>query len=234
MAADRSAAQPPASRRGTGATRRAPWSRCCSTAGRTTAISTELHRRAGPLTVVPLPGGASSLVWVENAARRRGSRARRRRIPRGGWRTAARPARDDRRQSRPARRISAERPDGGTFRGPTRGAGRRGRSRHPADRRAGPESRHARCRRAGRCRRRRARPRRRSGAPELLAATSGPAAATSLAHAGGRPAQPLADRRACCRPICCAAPGCTCVTPCGPLREVVVRQGLQPAGALPG
>lgn len=28
-------------------------------------ISTELHRRAGPLTVVPLPGAASSLVWVE-------------------------------------------------------------------------------------------------------------------------------------------------------------------------
>ncbi len=28
-------------------------------------ISTELHRRAGPLTVVPLPGDASSLVWVE-------------------------------------------------------------------------------------------------------------------------------------------------------------------------
>lgn len=28
-------------------------------------ISTELHRRAGPLTTVPLPGRASSLVWVE-------------------------------------------------------------------------------------------------------------------------------------------------------------------------
>ncbi|MEZ5900830.1 MAG: FAD-dependent monooxygenase [Hyphomicrobiaceae bacterium] len=35
-------------------------------------ISTELHRRAGPLTVVPMPGNASSLVWVdtpEEAAR---------------------------------------------------------------------------------------------------------------------------------------------------------------------
>jgi 2-octaprenyl-6-methoxyphenol hydroxylase len=32
-------------------------------------ISTELHRRAGPLTVVPLPGLASSLVWVEETAR---------------------------------------------------------------------------------------------------------------------------------------------------------------------
>lgn len=29
-------------------------------------ISTELHRRAGPLTTVPLPGRNSSLVWVEN------------------------------------------------------------------------------------------------------------------------------------------------------------------------
>jgi len=29
------------------------------------AITTELHRRAGPLTVVPLPGNQSSLVWVE-------------------------------------------------------------------------------------------------------------------------------------------------------------------------
>lgn len=28
-------------------------------------ISTELHRKAGPLTVVPMPGHASSLVWVE-------------------------------------------------------------------------------------------------------------------------------------------------------------------------
>ena len=28
-------------------------------------ISTELHRDAGPLTVVPMPGNASSLVWVE-------------------------------------------------------------------------------------------------------------------------------------------------------------------------
>lgn len=29
------------------------------------AISTEFHRNSGPLTVVPLPGQASSLVWVE-------------------------------------------------------------------------------------------------------------------------------------------------------------------------
>lgn len=29
-------------------------------------ISTELHRRAGPLTVVPMPGRASSLVWVDS------------------------------------------------------------------------------------------------------------------------------------------------------------------------
>jgi 2-octaprenyl-6-methoxyphenol hydroxylase len=28
-------------------------------------ITTEFHRRAGPLTTVPLPGSASSLVWVE-------------------------------------------------------------------------------------------------------------------------------------------------------------------------
>jgi 2-octaprenyl-6-methoxyphenol hydroxylase len=28
-------------------------------------VSTEIHRRAGPLTTVPLPGGMSSLVWVE-------------------------------------------------------------------------------------------------------------------------------------------------------------------------
>ncbi|MDX2258187.1 MAG: FAD-dependent monooxygenase [Hyphomicrobiaceae bacterium] len=28
-------------------------------------VSTELHRRAGPCTVVPLPGARSSLVWVE-------------------------------------------------------------------------------------------------------------------------------------------------------------------------
>lgn len=32
------------------------------------AITTELHRRAGPLTLVPLPGHASSLVWVEDPA----------------------------------------------------------------------------------------------------------------------------------------------------------------------
>jgi 2-octaprenyl-6-methoxyphenol hydroxylase len=31
-------------------------------------ISTELHRPAGPLTTVPLPGNASSLVWVETEA----------------------------------------------------------------------------------------------------------------------------------------------------------------------
>lgn len=29
-------------------------------------VSTELHRAHGPLTTVPLPGSASSLVWVEN------------------------------------------------------------------------------------------------------------------------------------------------------------------------
>jgi 2-octaprenyl-6-methoxyphenol hydroxylase len=34
-------------------------------------ITTEFHRRAGPLTVVPLPGDASSLVWVETAAQAR-------------------------------------------------------------------------------------------------------------------------------------------------------------------
>ena len=28
-------------------------------------VSTELHRRPGPLTIVPMPGNASSLVWVE-------------------------------------------------------------------------------------------------------------------------------------------------------------------------
>ena len=32
------------------------------------AITTELHRRSGPLTTVPLPGNASSLVWVETPA----------------------------------------------------------------------------------------------------------------------------------------------------------------------
>ena len=31
-------------------------------------VTTELHRRAGPLTTVPLPGNASSLVWVEEPA----------------------------------------------------------------------------------------------------------------------------------------------------------------------
>lgn len=31
-------------------------------------VSSELHRRAGPLTVVPLPGDVSSLVWVETPA----------------------------------------------------------------------------------------------------------------------------------------------------------------------
>jgi len=34
-------------------------------------ISTEFHRRAGPLTMVPLPGNASSLVWVEKPGRTR-------------------------------------------------------------------------------------------------------------------------------------------------------------------
>jgi 2-octaprenyl-6-methoxyphenol hydroxylase len=34
-------------------------------------ITTELHRRAGPLTTVPLPGLASSLVWVETPAQAR-------------------------------------------------------------------------------------------------------------------------------------------------------------------
>ncbi len=32
-------------------------------------VSTELHRRPGPLTTVPLPGLASSLVWVEDTRR---------------------------------------------------------------------------------------------------------------------------------------------------------------------
>lgn len=32
-------------------------------------IATELHRRAGPLTTVPLPGDTSSLVWVEEPRR---------------------------------------------------------------------------------------------------------------------------------------------------------------------
>jgi 2-octaprenyl-6-methoxyphenol hydroxylase len=32
------------------------------------SISTEFHRPAGPLTVVPMPGSASSLVWVETPA----------------------------------------------------------------------------------------------------------------------------------------------------------------------
>jgi len=31
-------------------------------------ISTEFHRKAGPCTVVPMPGNASSLVWVERPA----------------------------------------------------------------------------------------------------------------------------------------------------------------------
>lgn len=31
-------------------------------------VSTEFHRSAGPLTVVPMPGNASSLVWVERPA----------------------------------------------------------------------------------------------------------------------------------------------------------------------
>ena len=31
-------------------------------------VSTEFHRPAGPLTVVPMPGSASSLVWVETPA----------------------------------------------------------------------------------------------------------------------------------------------------------------------
>jgi len=35
------------------------------------AVTTELHRRAGPLTTVPLPGLASSLVWVEDPAEAR-------------------------------------------------------------------------------------------------------------------------------------------------------------------
>jgi 2-octaprenyl-6-methoxyphenol hydroxylase len=34
-------------------------------------ITTELHRRAGPLTTVPLPGEASSLVWVETPSEAR-------------------------------------------------------------------------------------------------------------------------------------------------------------------
>ncbi len=34
-------------------------------------VSTELHRRAGPLTVVPMPGNSSSLVWVETPAEAR-------------------------------------------------------------------------------------------------------------------------------------------------------------------
>ena len=33
-------------------------------------VTTELHRRAGPLTTVPLPGNMSSLVWVENRRKR--------------------------------------------------------------------------------------------------------------------------------------------------------------------
>jgi 2-octaprenyl-6-methoxyphenol hydroxylase len=34
-------------------------------------LSTEYHRRAGPLTTVPLPGAVSGLVWLERPARAR-------------------------------------------------------------------------------------------------------------------------------------------------------------------
>jgi 2-octaprenyl-6-methoxyphenol hydroxylase len=34
-------------------------------------ITTELHRRSGPITTVPLPGPASSLVWVETPSETR-------------------------------------------------------------------------------------------------------------------------------------------------------------------
>ena len=64
----RSRARRRASPRVPGATRRRPLPPPSATRARTPAITTELHRRAGPLTTVPLPGDASSLVWVEEPA----------------------------------------------------------------------------------------------------------------------------------------------------------------------
>ena len=62
-----------------------------ATRARTPAITTELHRRAGPLTTVPLPGNASSLVWVEAAGRSRPPCRPRRR--RRSWPSSARACR---------------------------------------------------------------------------------------------------------------------------------------------
>ena len=65
-AATPSRARPRALPRAPGTIGRPPSPPASATRARTPASRTELHRRAGPLTTVPLPGDASSLVWVED------------------------------------------------------------------------------------------------------------------------------------------------------------------------
>ena len=87
-----------------GTTARPPLPPVSATRARTRRSRTELHRRAGPLTTVPLPGDASSLVWVEEPAEARAPRCprrcerscRARRAPAGpaGLAQRRRPARD--------------------------------------------------------------------------------------------------------------------------------------------
>ncbi len=89
-------------------------------------VSTELHRPAGPLTTVPFPGKASSIVWVERPAEaaRLGQLARSR-LRRRAARALARPARPYR-GHRHAAGIPARRADRRAGGPRPRGAGRRG------------------------------------------------------------------------------------------------------------
>ena len=68
MVAPRSRAQRPQSRRGAWSYGQAAIATTFRHSRPHSGITTELHRRAGPLTTVPLPGDTSSLVWVEEPA----------------------------------------------------------------------------------------------------------------------------------------------------------------------
>ena len=197
------------------------------------------HRAAsarGPLTTVPLPGDASSLVWVEEPARgappRRPRRCRRswpslERACRACW---ARSATSAPRAIYPLSGLSAER-----MGAKSRRPGRRSRARHSADRRARAQPRPARCGGAGRVRRpTRACAAQDIGGPQTLAAYHARARrpTCSAAHGLGRSAQPLAADRIFCPCRRCAASGCICSPTSAPLRRLVMRGGLS-AGRRP-
>ena len=109
-------------------------------------ISTEFHTEQGPFTTVPLPGDRSSIVCVVNEAVARDLQSLDARSARS--RTGAPLAfdpRQDQSRCRP-RRISAGDGNRAALCGGADRADRRSRAPLSADRRAGPQSRPARCR----------------------------------------------------------------------------------------